>query len=680
MADSTPPGAVAPSMATLFYAHDHAGHRGQPHVRGGRQTKEEPSDNHIQLYDIAYFNPQQSTPTTRAKANEGNEAQQPSPESNRSRSRGSTQPSRSPSATTAAPKPLTFKEFVSPAAARKSKHERHSRQEWDSRKDDIHKLYIEEGRPLRDVMKIMETRGFKATTKMYKLRLAEWEFNKNNRERDIAAMLQVQGERSAAGKTTTFRRHGKPIQIEAYLRRKGIDTCNLPTVMLEDQRQLPTYIRQLTPPPSVSATGRARLQELLLQSFRDLAWKRHAAMGPGGSWIVEKSRYVGTPTMVALRDMYDADCLFAQGLPKLGGAVCERSFRSLHHLVLDPTLDGFCHLVTNLQRMHSPGIGKETWKYLSGYARAIQATGPIKPLLEHIEKLFDADQTGLEERQEFLTDCIDHILMSDENEIGFPASTITQLYPFLFQIPVFDGAANPQYQRLQRRCDINRLAQLRSVQRELSATPELQSDSPIKAEEAAFTTTMIKRLQAEEEAFFESLQLLMIGDQSDWRSPQVADLCTSILARASDPQFEGGYYAYNAYKGLAAANKALWDQEKVQDRIVEVLSPQDFGATLSPVSPVSASGPTSLASSPYPQQSPHQTKTKLDVAISFLEQAIGIIRHWTESEALLLEDLGKLEVWSREAGDIARVAHAHNMRDECVSNLLESTLSLSLHS
>ncbi|KAH7032873.1 uncharacterized protein B0I36DRAFT_101655 [Microdochium trichocladiopsis] len=515
-------------------------------------------------------------------------------------------------------------------------------------------------------------------TKMYKLRLAEWEFNKNNRERDIVAMLQVQGQRSAAGKTTTFKRHGKPVQIEAYLRRKGIDTLNLPDAMPEDQRQLPTYIRQLTPPPSVSVSGHARLQELLFQCFRDLAWKRQASVGRGVSWIVEKGLYVGTPTMMALRDMYDADCLFAQGLPKLGGAVCERSFRSIHHLVLDPTLEGFCHLVTNLQRMRSPGIGKETWRYLSGYARAIQATGPIKPLLENIEKLFDGDQVGLAERQEFLTDCIDHILISDENEVGFPPSTVTQLYPFLFQIPVLDGSTDPRYRRLQQRCDIGRLAQLRGVQRKLSTPSETPADSSVKTEEMAFEIAMMKRVQAEEEAFFESLQLLMVGDQSNWLSPEVASLCASIIARASDPQFEGGYYAYNAYKGLAALNKTLWDQERVQERIVEVLAPQEYGVSLSPVSPTSSSVAASIASSPSQQYSPQSTPSKLELAVSFLEQAIMILERWTDSEALLLEDLGKLEEWCRQCGDLARVAKAQRMREDCVSTLLEKSLSLNL--
>jgi len=531
-------------------------------------------------------------------------------------------------------------------------------------------------------MKIMESRGFKATTKMYKLRLAEWEFNKNNRERDIVAMLQVQNQRSAAGKTTTFKRYGKPVQIEAYLRRKGIDTSSLSTAMGEDQRELPTYIRQLTPPPSVSLYGQPRLQELLFQCFRDLAWKRQAFVGRGVSWIVEKSLYVGTPTMIALRDMYDADCLFAQGLPKLGGAVCERSFRSIHHLVLDPTLEGFCHLVTNLQRMRSPDIGRETWKYLSAYARAIQASGPIKPLLEHIEKLFDGNQMGMAERQEFLTDCIDHILTSEESEVGFPASTITQLYPFLFQIPVLDGSIDPRYRRLQHKCDIGRVTQLRGFQRELSAPPKVPPDSPIKSEEMAHGIAMMKRVQAEEEAFFESLHLLMVGDQSNWRSPEVSSLCASILARANDPQFEGGYYAYNAYKGLAAANKTLWEQEKVQRCMAEVVTPYEYGVTMSPISPMPGSAPISIASSPssndHHHHSPSPTTSKLELAVSFLDQAVMIMERWTDSEALLLEDLSKLEEWAREAGDLERVTKAHRMREDCVSTLLEKSLTFNM--
>ncbi|KAH7032874.1 uncharacterized protein B0I36DRAFT_101660 [Microdochium trichocladiopsis] len=159
MADCPAPGAVRPQVTGPMNVQSRPTHGGPTPSPDYRQAKVEPLENQTLLCDIAYFNPEQCPKTTFSHEYH----QQPSPDSTAPRSRGSTQPSASPSGTAPAPKPLTFKEFVSPAAARKSKHERHSRQEWDSRKDVIHKLYIEEGRPLRDVMKIMESRGFKAT-------------------------------------------------------------------------------------------------------------------------------------------------------------------------------------------------------------------------------------------------------------------------------------------------------------------------------------------------------------------------------------------------------------------------------------------------------------------------------------------------------------------------------------
>ncbi|KAI0458436.1 Clr5 domain-containing protein [Xylaria acuta] len=53
-------------------------------------------------------------------------------------------------------------------------------EDWDAHQETIRRLYLDEKRPLKDVVVIMENDyGFRATAKMYKTRLAKWKMLKN---------------------------------------------------------------------------------------------------------------------------------------------------------------------------------------------------------------------------------------------------------------------------------------------------------------------------------------------------------------------------------------------------------------------------------------------------------------------------------------------------------------------
>ncbi|KAI8632802.1 Clr5 domain-containing protein [Xylariaceae sp. FL1651] len=53
-------------------------------------------------------------------------------------------------------------------------------EDWDAHQETIRRLYLDEKRPLKDVVVIMESQyGFRATAKMYKTRLAKWKMLKN---------------------------------------------------------------------------------------------------------------------------------------------------------------------------------------------------------------------------------------------------------------------------------------------------------------------------------------------------------------------------------------------------------------------------------------------------------------------------------------------------------------------
>lgn len=96
-------------------------------------------------------------------------------------------------------------------------------QVWEDHKDVIRHLYLEQGRPLREVMDTMaRVHGFRATEKMFKIRLKGWGFSKNNTRRDVAQMLRARFAREAVGKRSEFVRNGRTVDIDDYLRRKGL--------------------------------------------------------------------------------------------------------------------------------------------------------------------------------------------------------------------------------------------------------------------------------------------------------------------------------------------------------------------------------------------------------------------------------------------------------------------------
>ncbi|KAH8888798.1 hypothetical protein GQ53DRAFT_748703 [Thozetella sp. PMI_491] len=117
---------------------------------------------------------------------------------------------------------------------------------WDSHKEIIRRLYLDERRPLKDVVQIMEdTYGFRATPKMYKTKFTTWGFAKNNTEKEAKQILYHKLMRDAQGKRSVFSRHGKQIDLQRYLRRKGVTEMDL--VDFDADGTLPPHVRCWTP-------------------------------------------------------------------------------------------------------------------------------------------------------------------------------------------------------------------------------------------------------------------------------------------------------------------------------------------------------------------------------------------------------------------------------------------------
>ncbi|KAI0007102.1 hypothetical protein F4779DRAFT_523954 [Xylariaceae sp. FL0662B] len=393
--------------------------------------------------------------------------------------------------------------------------QQHSSQEWESRKAEIRQLYLEENRPLKEVIAIMRQRGFRATVRMYKSRFEKWGFTKNNNKKDIITMLQFQRQRSAAGKLTTFHRNGKEVAIDAYLKRKGISQNELlePGVV----EKLPKNLRCQTPPPEVlQPPGNLSLQELILQCARDLAWNWYCP--PETPLVACAAHYRGDELRCAITDLTNADWLFSVGQYEKGGAMCEEGFKSLHLMVKKPSIYGLLHLFLVVLDAAHKGVIKEIWRYLAAYAAAVRADGPLPRLFQEIYNYINT--RDYDEYWNFLFECTEKLVFIDEHLTGLPPDTLPRLYPILC-IPRSYRCRPQPYRRLQSRCDFGRLVQ------------------------GAMPTAV------EERTVFHATELLILGNQTLWQGSRVPELARAVLEGTRDIAYNTDFFNYIALTSMA---------------------------------------------------------------------------------------------------------------------------------
>ncbi|KAI2607928.1 hypothetical protein GGR54DRAFT_633206 [Hypoxylon sp. NC1633] len=396
--------------------------------------------------------------------------------------------------------------------------QQHSSQVWESHKADIRRLYLEENRPLKEVMAIMRQKGFRATVRMYKSRFDKWGFSKNNSKKDVIAMLQVQRQRSAVGKRTAFHRNGKEVAIDAYLKRKGISQYDLVEPGLAEQ--LPENLRCLTPPPESPKTlhspGILSLQELILQCTRDLAWNWYCP--PDTPLVACATHYRGDELRCAITDITNADWLFSVGQFERGGAMCEQGFKSLHLMLKKPSIYGLVHLFLTVLDASNKGIVKEIWRYLAAYAATLRVDGPLARLFQAIWKYISTHE--YEEYWDFMFECTEKLLLIEEDHSGLPTDTLARLYPILF-IPRAYQYKDQPYRRLQSRCDFTKL---------------VKGPMP----------TAVEQLTV-----FQAMELLILGNQTLWQGERVFELANAVLENTKGIAYNTEFFVYIAITSLA---------------------------------------------------------------------------------------------------------------------------------
>ncbi|KAI8953150.1 Clr5 domain-containing protein [Xylaria longipes] len=269
----------------------------------------------------------------------------------------------------------------------KRRRKSHSPEAWEAVKADIARLYLEENRRLKDVMAILEEqRGFWASPKMYKTKLTQWKFFKNNRQADVANLLYLQQHRLAMGKESMFRRNGRTVDVAAYIRRKGLRPVDL--LEVAESGDLPPTLRCRTPPPppllpkAIGAPDDFMLQEAYLHWSLD-----HHLMPPqlDARYFQELDRYHESDAMRSVTLLTHGCWLLSIGKMREGGGFCRKAFSTI-----DRVLDRSAHFAVYelfgvVSRYPDLGIHRLLWSYLSKYAARI---GGVNDKLQHLLAAF----------------------------------------------------------------------------------------------------------------------------------------------------------------------------------------------------------------------------------------------------------------------------------------------------
>ncbi|KAI3400902.1 hypothetical protein diail_1593 [Diaporthe ilicicola] len=249
---------------------------------------------------------------------------------------------------------------------------------WEKHKAVIQKLYIDEGKPLREVIKTMETEHkFPATQRMYKARFKQWGFVKNNTEKVVSQILKTKFQRDAAGKLSQFTRNGKDVNLQNYLQRKGIteyDLVDFSTGVAEDSL---VHVRCRTPPldlpEDLRLPDRLRFQESLVMSFKRafLLWRQEEQESAFGlQTTVFTWRVTDFPH---LSNLIESARLIRNGEGAQGVAALNQAFWSMNSYFgsMDATSSFyfFFHRQSKCWQDDSR-IALAVWKFLAAYASA----------------------------------------------------------------------------------------------------------------------------------------------------------------------------------------------------------------------------------------------------------------------------------------------------------------------
>jgi hypothetical protein len=349
--------------------------------------------------------------------------------------------------------------------------------------------------------------------KVYKSYFNKWQFTKNRRA-DKAGMHRIRQQHLVTRKAPSSERSEKHVSISKSLVEEPIQKNLQASVMRRSGRASPVNNPRYIQPP-----GTLVLEELLSYCMDGQTFSPEV-----------RSRdmyYIST-------DLTMGHLLFLRGSHKLGGAYCERAFKSLHLLATpssNPNL--FVFLTTQVMCANS-ALTREAWKYLAGYTKIKFGTDyPLGRLFQGFNDYIEVH--GFESYLDLAKDRVSSELLRHKRYA-------VEYFPF-FPTHYLDtvGLELPVAQQ-SRAYDL-----ITSFTYALLDHIELSSaDTPAGTLIAANWNRLIR--------------LYAIGDKTNWKHDNVLKGAIDLLKQALLAGTEGGYFEAAALIAISRYNRAHWDR------------------------------------------------------------------------------------------------------------------------
>ncbi|KAM3517981.1 hypothetical protein NHJ13051_008532 [Beauveria bassiana] len=262
---------------------------------------------------------------------------------------------------------------------------------WEQHKSTIRSLYLDDRKPLKEVMAIMaEKYSFQATPKMYKTRFSQWGFVKNNTEDEVKRLLSMKFQRDAEGKISEFVRNGRVVNLGTYLKRKGVTEYDL--IDFEQPADLPAHIRCRTPtppPPPIyfHSPELVRAQEILVGNIRKAflqCRQFESDVGTQVGWTV-----VQTWGAWSSEILLEANFFFEALDTDTGGQALMRAFKQLEEDLKTLSPLGIFELLTGMAN-RDLGLVASLCKYLAAHATTnLDRNHPMRAIFS---SLYDVQQ------------------------------------------------------------------------------------------------------------------------------------------------------------------------------------------------------------------------------------------------------------------------------------------------
>jgi hypothetical protein len=356
--------------------------------------------------------------------------------------------------------------------------------------------------------------------KVYKSYFNKWNFTKNKRA-DKTGMHRIRQQHLVTRKVPSPKRSEKHAPFDEALGRDRT-RCNLAEpIQIELQATFRRRSGRTSPantPRYIQPPGTLVLEELLSYCMEGQTFSPE---------VRSKEMYhIST-------DLTMAQLLFLRGSHKLGGAYCERAFKSLHLLAIPSSNPNLFVFLTTQVMCGNSALTREAWKYLAGYTKIKFGTNyPLQRLFQGFNDYIEVH--GFESYLDLAKDRVSNELLRHKRYAAeyFPFFPTHYLDTIGLELPL---AKQSRAYKL-----------MKSFRCALQDNIEFSSeDSPAGTLIAANWNRLIR--------------LYAIGDETNWKNDNVLKGAIDLLKQALLCGTDGSYFEAAALITIARFNRAQWD-------------------------------------------------------------------------------------------------------------------------